>query len=179
MLLVVFCISGYANADYVISFKKGTYNLSGSVSYNKQDNTQYGKSTSFYASPGVLYFISPGIAVGGRINYRRRSDNNSKYESYGIAPAFRYYFSQNDLNPFVELNYGYSTSRNTSGSFAGKDHSETAGVIVGLNYFLAKNVALGPSIAYRRYNYKFDNGTPDSLEDKVLSIGVGVSVFIY
>lgn len=177
LLLVAACLSGFANADAVTPFKEGVYNLSGSISYSSEDDSRFGNSTTFYASPGVLYFISPKIAVGGRVNYWRISDDTSRYESYGIAPAFRYYFTQNDLNPFVELSYEFGTSKNASSS--GRDYRKNAGIVFGLNYFLAKNVALVPSVSYRHYKYEFNDSSRDAHEQKTLSIGVGVSVFIY
>ena len=175
LLLVIVSASSFANADSISPFKEGVYNLSGSVSYNEEDDSRFGKSTTFFASPGVLYFVSSTIAIGGRVNYWRISEDTSKYESYGVAPAFRYYFTKNHPNPFVELNYGYNTSKNSSG----RGDSKTTGIIFGLNYFLAKNVALVPSVSYWRYDYKFDNNPSFAHEDKTLTMGLGISVFIY
>lgn len=177
VFIVCNCVLNFAYADSPI--EKDTYSLSGSISYSESDNSSFGRSKDLFVYPGFLYFISPNLGIGGRLQYWHSSDNTFNYKSYGVAPAIRYYFTQNNSMPFIELSYGYEKSKSSSSSNTSRGHSKSAGIIFGLDYFLSRNVALEPSIAYRHYRYDSDSGSSITRENNTLTMGIGINVFIY
>lgn len=67
------------------------------------------------------------------------------------------------VKPFASISYEYLKSESEFTAFSVKSTSETTinayEFGIGADYFLAKNVALEPFIAYRVSDYKNDSGT--------------------
>ena len=165
---------------------KGVYNLSGTISYSR---TNSGGGTTLSVNPAFFYFVYPNLAIGATISYGYFKTDEDELKSYGIGPVIRYYFGKEMIHPFLSLEYVYSRDEidNTfsAGSpYVSTGHSHVWTPGLGIDYFIAKNVALEPVIRYT-FDHSFSNAsgfgitTSSNTRTETLFIGIGINVFIY
>lgn len=103
------------------------------------------------------------------------SENN--FQNSTILPFARYYFSQKKLAPYVEVAYGggWTRSKNTFNgeSTISKNSSEVYRIGVGVNYFIAKNVAIESNLSYDHVNIK-----DSDYEVGSFNLNVGLQFFL-
>ena len=140
------------------ALKKGSYSLSGAVTYSSGTyDSDWGETDiqNFEFSPAFSYFFIDNISFGLRISYlySEFKDKISGQEfkhivrPYSIGPVMRYYFASNKFIPFIEVSYSYSNS--STGNEDGNSYSFSGGI----NYFMSKSVALEPYVEYTKRTF--------------------------
>lgn len=177
LLIILFTLSS-TNLFAQDALKKGSYSLSGSVSFSS------GKSESlniesdhltFMLSPGITYFFMDNISAGIDVTYgySELTWNDGAQESkniirpISIGPIFRFYFSTTTFIPFIEAGYQYSNT------ISGNNDSNSYFFAGGINYFLSNSVALEPYVKYS----KIHQLVGDHKSSSVL-IGMRINYFI-
>jgi len=156
---------------------KGNYQLGGSVTYDRgKSNNAYfhDKYTDIQLSPEYSYFVMDNLLIGGLISF-----DYNKYEwtypdhylsrskSLGIGPLVKYYFRTDNLIPFISASATYNKYLDED------EHGYNLNFSTGLDFFIAKSLALEPFISYSTSNYY----KPDS-DSKQFSFGLRLSYFI-
>lgn len=162
---------------------KGMYRLSGATSFSwfhqSEDDNTYNRY-QFNLSPSFSYLITENFELGGVLNLMyfnetQEIDHNSfnrkisdNYTSIGLGPQMRYYFTTDNLIPFISLSLLYS-----SAGWNGSTKTEMTNLNLGggLDYFFSERVALEPFINYSLLWQK-------SHSMSQLSIGTGINYFI-
>ncbi|MCK4641986.1 MAG: outer membrane beta-barrel protein [Candidatus Marinimicrobia bacterium] len=180
VLLVVFgiviqvhCISAESPLD------KGVYGIGGNVAmdagYINIGDENY-NITAVTFRPDFFYFILPRFAVGSTIVYdwTKMYDQPEYVGKYwGLGPHIRYYYLNKAFKPYVFIDYWYGYHKDRTGSNESTSRSNSLNFGTGIDFFLVKNVALEPSLAY--YSYHSD----DNFRSRGLEFSIGVNVFIY
>ena len=173
------------------ALKKGSYSLSGSVSFSSGTNesnyvftyengdkstyTDKVESLTFSFSPSLTYFFIDNLSAGLSISYGYyestlklvSTDLKNITRPISIGPIIRYYLPIKEFIPFVEASYKYSNSIN------GNEDMNSLSLAGGVNYFLSESVALEPYIEYLTRNYIVGNQKYTGF-----SIGMRVNYFI-
>ena len=156
------------------ALKKGSYSLSGSISFSSGTNSARSNETdylNFLITPGLTYFFIDYLSAGINLSYGYYENTwksgtqefKNIYRSVSIGPVIRYYFSSETFIPFLETSYRYSNS------LSGNQDMNSYSLAGGINYFLSKSVALEPYAAYVKTNYIED-------DQKISSISVGLRI---
>lgn len=179
--LIIFSTLAAAQEGYI---RQGMSRLSGAATFSWNHESQHEVSNNQYwfsLTPSYSYLITNNFELGGVFNllYRRETTEfsyssttinySSDYLSIGVGPAARYYFTTDNLVPFLGASYIYS-----SNGQQGRDEKQTMTNLNmggGLDYFISENTALEPSITYSIYWYK-------DVTINQLNIGVGINYFI-
>ena len=173
-LIVIFACS-FVNGQSALD--KGNYQLGGSVnfSWNKDNNDSFhDKAFDINFAPQYSYFIIDNLLVGGLISF-----NYTEYKwewpmshlyvsrNLGIGPIAKYYFRMDGLVPFVGASGVYYKS-------LGEDeYGLKWNLMAGVDYFIAKSLAVEPFISYSKTNYK-----KPSSDMSDLKIGIQLNYFV-
>lgn len=171
LFVLLFLTSNLYSQD---ALKKGSYSLSGAVTYSSGTyNSDWGETDNenFEFSPAVTYFFIDNISFGIRISYLYSEFNDKIGDQeflhiirpYSIGPVMRYYFASNKFIPFIEASYSYSNT--ITGNNDGNNYSFAGGI----NYFLSKSVALEPYVEYSKRTFLQGN-------QKNSSVAVGLRI---
>lgn len=188
-VLIIF--STLATAQEGGYIRKGMSRLSGAAafSWNHQslDETNGGashidsKTLQFSLSPSYSRLITNNLELGGVFSFMYNKydtefsfpdnsiKNSSYYLSIGVGPAVRYFFTADNMVPFVGVSYLFSYSGQQG--VGSKETMTNLNMGAGLDYFISDNTAIEPSITYAFYWY--ESGTMNRL-----NIGVGINYFI-
>lgn len=181
IFLVLITFTLFLKTEYILAndlIKEGTYGIggSGSISVNHiENNNLIYNLTSFVFQPNILYFFSKGLALGSVIEYNWVKSNglyNYKSKYWGFGPQIRYYFLQNQYNPFIYINYQYQSDFLKSDGNNNTLKSNKFSIGLGLDLFIIKNVAIEPSLEY--YKYQSDN----DYKSEGVELNVGLNIFI-
>ena len=176
-------------------FNKGTYSVSGSISYlSSTRDYYYGEYTSekFTFSPIGSYFFINRFSTGmefSYVNYNTSIEDLFNTHLYKntllLGPIIRYYLANSKLSSFIEISYGFIINNLEDIWFSDKSNQSGYNVKlgIGVNYFLTNDVALEPSIIYeyqRMKNMYLIEGNPEEkyLNEKNISIGIKLNYYI-
>lgn len=164
------------------SIEKGTISLNGSISFTSNYEEGDGiNSTIFIFNPRFDYFIIDNLSIGLMLNYQNTSFVGRDNSSWGIGPSARYYFDVQLIKPFLGI--GYSVAQQNTSISDDKIKQNNIILNLGADYFLTNDVALETIVSYTFMNIKYPQSYNVFYSDlerqrKVLSIGIGVNVFI-
>lgn len=163
----------------VSPFHRGTYALSGSLTYTRSSyphNTQ--ATTTFSMSPLYLYFASPRFAFGGQFLYTSTESKNefssSRASLLGIGPQFRAYVLKSPMLVYCSLSALMTSTSSEDGDLRseGPGHS-LAAIDVGTDILFATHLSIEPFVEYR---YDFLSG---SSPFQTIVVGVSIATFVY
>lgn len=150
LLLFIICAStqtSFAQTEQQSILLGGT----ASISYTSQKPTHV---FSVSLNPNFGYFIINNLMLGFGLGIGISSDNTASDHknrftiSSTFTPTVRYYFLKEKLKPFVFGRFGYTSSTSIhDGNIKNRD-GITGGGGIGLDYFVAKNVALECTLGY-------------------------------
>jgi len=158
--------------------KKGSYSISGGVSFSIHDNDypDYNIETKYFIfKPSFNYHIIDVLSIGGNIHFDysdekiETDDSNQRSieRIISFGPKLRYYFSNKNFAPFVESSLHYSIL------LAEKGSGYRISFGTGITYFFTKSAAVEPHVSY--IINKFTN--PDYNIKKFL-LGIGINYYI-
>ncbi len=177
-LLIALIILSVGSLSYSQSaLDKGNHQLAGSVSYmqGKTNNDYFSdKYMDIELSPQYSYFVIDNLLIGGLISFNYNEYEWTSPEHYfsvgrmlGVGPLVKYYFRTESVIPFVGASATYT-------KYLGEDgYGYEVNLSTGVDYFIAKSLALEPFVQYKLSNdYK-----PDS-DSKSFSFGLRLNYFI-
>jgi hypothetical protein len=155
---------------------KGSLVLGGTASYSSYGGDGYkvgddGVSMILLA-PSFGYFVSPGLEIGGQVVFTSVSVGGESASSTLFGPQVGYYFKSSktevkgSVYPYVKA-FFHSTSYSGGG-----DAMTSIGGRGGIDYMLSNAVALDAGASFQSDSQGGVSGT-------VLSIGIGITAFIY
>lgn len=175
-ILIIIFIQNFVCAQSAL--KKDSYNLSGGFTFavSNTDHPEFdSNSKSVVFNPALTYHILDIFSLGGNISYdyaeTKITDDSGERKSItrilNFGPTARYYFHNQNLAPFVESSFNYSTvlAKDTEG------YSFSFGA--GINYFFTKSIALEPRLTYVISSY----ANPD-YNSNTFRIGIGLNYHI-
>lgn len=162
---------GVIIADGVVSFTSAGGDLN--------EDGEGNKATSFLLNPTLGTFLMPNLAGGLELLYASNTQGDHKTSSFGLGPKVAYYIgdSSTDLYPFVGASAVWVKGKHENSN----DYEETQfniNLAVGATKLVAKNVGITAKVTYTMESYKPENADEATKGNK-LSIGVGISTFIY
>lgn len=138
--------SNSASASSIANINQGDIGLGGAFGWTQVE----GVGNFLSLSAPIQYFIMDHLSVGGEMNLSR--SNVGPSWSAGVGPAATYYFwTQDKMAAYGSeaLTYQYTSSQN--GAQVNPAWRSTTSL--GMNYFLAPTLALGPALEYsHRWN---------------------------
>lgn len=167
------------------SISKGVYRISGTMGFSisgEEESYYKNSEKSFQLSGSLAYLITNQLEIGGAIGfnyyehtYEYKYDfspmkHTEYFSGIDIGPSLRYYFTTKGIIPFVEASASYSAAGNQGSS--NKVEISSYSFSAGIDYFLARSLALEPYISYTKLFHKDDSRY-------VLFIGVGLNHFIF
>jgi hypothetical protein len=177
MLLVLAATAMAANSP----IDKGSVILGGSASFSSMSGDLYkvgdNSTTLILLSPSVGYFVSPGLELGAKIVFSSISIGGSSASSFTFGPEVGYYFGSGTRAEVKGSVYPYLKGFFLLNSSEG-DKMTTFGGKGGINYMLSNAVALDAGASFQSDSYKPDGAT-SSVSGSVMTIGVGVTAFIF
>ena len=162
---------------------KGTINLNGNLSFSSQSYEEGNDNTNVLTlNPQVGVFLIDNLSLGLSLSYDRISLGSSSNTNWGIGPNLRYYFNSENVKPFLSIGYSYTETFTSLNDDKWKGHQFILGG--GLDYFIARNVALETTVSYKfntvtipeSYNAFYRNLEQKS---KTFLIGIGINFFLY
>lgn len=168
---------------------KGVKSVSGSISYNNykvDTSASSGPQWNFEISPKYLYFINNNLAIGAALGYSKSKVVDTIFEGYGYGPLFRYYMLNNStLLPYISLNYFHSSSKSSGNNSLDTVYTtNTKSLGFGVDYFVAKNIAIETELTYSSTKRKVESAAGFSVPAMTdndsytnINIGVGINVF--
>lgn len=153
-------------------FAKGTYLLSGSLSYTKSEfPTDNITMRTLTVAPSFLFFTSKHFALGGQIAYTA-TDSKTKYSEgtltmVTIGPMFRLYPFDSDPLLFLFAGVSMSSASRTSDSFVVSGPSSSfAQIGFGFDFLNSSLFSIEPFVEYKW----------SILEDKSTTEGITLGV---
>lgn len=177
---------------------KGSFYLNGSAFYQSQSGDLYeydGDAVQSYGfgdaqlsivgdfevSPTFGYFVSPGVFLGAQVSVLGFKQGSDKLTAVAVGPTVGYYFNPNKERTEVKGSvYPYIRGFFNWGKLSDGLDADILqyGGKAGLLYMLSSAVAVDAGVQFRGDSWKPD-GAPDSITGTTLSIGAGISAFIY
>lgn len=161
-----------AVADEAI--RKGNWLAGGSIA-----STGFNFSTDTYnllINPKVGYFFGQNIALGTEVVLGLTAYDGGTDFQYGITPFARYYYTQGggvNGRIFQEIVFGFAGS-SLSDSDEDSPLSVLAGVRFGYAHFVARNVAIEPTLGYVYSKADVDSDTGGG----GLSLSLGFQIYL-
>jgi hypothetical protein len=160
--------------------KKGTYALNGSIGYSSivsnQSSFKYDES-DFFFSPSISYFVIDNLELALSPSYSKYSLTDQSNSSggfsgknLGIGLGIRYYFSGNNISPFIGANAQSNWYASDGNSYSSPHSSGT--LEGGLDVFISNALAVEPAVSY------FSERLGDQYTLSGFRIGIGVKYFI-
>jgi len=175
LLVGLFFITSISFSQSVLD--EGNYQLSGSIkySYSESNNPYFDEeSTQIQFAPQYGFFVIDNLLVGASVSF-----NYSEYKwtdpetdlsvsrYFGIGPLCKYYFRAGEFVPFVGASAEYN-------KYLGQDrYGYAVELSTGVDFFLAKSLAVEPFISYKFSNYY----KPES-DQNILSFGFRINYFV-
>jgi|GEM_PF-586489 len=145
--------------------------------------------------PSLGFFIAPNIMVGGDLEFIKTSYGGLSGSSFGFGPTVGYYFNMDDtridakgaIYPYVKGFFIWTTTALEREGEDGKIKFSTTtfGGQAGLVLMLSNYVGADFSVRYSSDKYSLDEFFDEDVDDvesqdgKTLTIGVGITAFIY
>ena len=187
---------------------KGTYIVGGSSnlsiasnsSKTKTDTQEVDTGSTFNISfaPAAGYFVMDNLVTGIQlsIGYRKFKDDNSSvtgdiYESKTTTllalPFVRYYFSKNNIKPFLQGSVGLGTSKtkftNTS-PFSEGENESTSNIFAyefdgGVAIFINSNISVDLGIGYASTSSKPKDSSSDlKFINNAIGFNAGFNIYL-
>lgn len=163
--------------DYSSETTSSNGNSNG-FSFGLNPRAGYFVTNNFVTGLSVYLYLGKSSGESTNVAGIKTSDSESSSNTLSVSPFVRYYFPSNKkLRFYTQLEGGIDTSLSnkslynsynpTTGAFSysqeknfsKKDSGFSANALIGVNYFLSKNVALNTGVAYsiskssNTYNY--------------------------
>lgn len=160
-ILVLFYTQGLNAQNF---FNKGTYTVSGSISYSSSSKEYYFGTVDderFTFAPIGSYFIFDKLSTGLEFSYNYYNISEldilvyPKYHNtLSLGPIIRYYLLNQELSPFAEIGYKFIINdlEYSSDNIRQKGYNVRVGL--GVNYFFADEFSIEPSITYEYQSTK-------------------------
>ena len=162
MLMAAIAVFGLSNVnaqevEKTYGFDAGDVILGGGVGINTTKNKNFDtKSTEFSINPKVGYFINDDFAVGVQGSFTTGTatkntagviSDSKDLKSYGAGVFARYYFLDlgKRFKTYTELGLGYESLNDKITDT--KADGFGAGLNLGINYFVNKNIAISFGLA--------------------------------
>ena len=182
--------------------EKGSYmigvgsNLNFNASYNTVKGAGYsrdaGSEKAVNISSEIGYALKTNFFVGMYFNYAYQDtdDEDFGYESItntvSAAPYFKYYFSENNIKPFLIASYGLGTlwgkSKfvfNNNNSFSdSKRNYYTFNFGGGVSYFFNKNINVELSLKYHRNSFVDEDDPNEKNITNNINSNIGFTIFL-
>lgn len=162
----------FANID------KGDMLVSGTFSGSRFADSAGNLSTDIDVAVSWQYFLIDRLALGAAVSFDSASELlqafggtiSSASRTYGFAPEATYYFWSADrlatyASLFARLNFNEASGQTTW----------SAGLIVGLDFFIYPSVALGPAL---QYIHDFGSTNAGVLDVNVYSFLAAFRIFL-
>lgn len=173
-------------------FAKGDIMIEGNLQFNStkvEDDGDETKVNVFTFTPKAGYFITDKFAVGVELGFGSRKEEETpdggetveeKTNVFGAGVFGRYYFLDlgQRFKTYAEVGLGFGSSKDeVDGEEVSKDNYFSAGLDLGINYFVTKNFAINFGLA----NVLGFNSTktefPDGAESKTNTLQGNFNVF--
>ena len=177
LALIAAPVSGHAQESPTDA---GVYSLSGSIGYVESlDHDNFDRELTF--APNVMYFVAHDLALGVSVLYRHLSSDSFDEDSYGVGPSTRWYLRSDGIKPFVSgaFRYGKIDSDFNDGTNGSDTKYWEGDVQLGLDFFLARNVAIEPTIGYAYRDFEDDGIKVINRDSNSLEFHIGINVFIF
>jgi outer membrane protein W len=165
------------------NIKKGVQSIAGSISYDRYNNS-FGHSSQLQITPKYIYFIANNLGIGAVVGLGKYKNSSYDEDSYALGPIIRYYFLGANLLPYASFDYVYGKAKFTGDDVVNDAYtSKNMSVAIGVDYFVASNVAIETEIKHtatkQKIEYEAAFSTPSSTDESnsVTSFNVGVNVF--
>ena len=145
-------------------FNKGTYNISGSISYMSSSIEYYSGTVNderFTFAPIGSYFLFDKLSTGVEIEYNYYNTSELDFLVYpkyhntlSLGPIIRYYLLNKRLSPFAEIGYSFIINDLDYTAEDIKQKGYNVQVGLGINYFFTDNFAIEPSASYEYQSTK-------------------------
>jgi outer membrane protein len=86
--------------------------------------------------------------VGGQVALNYLKSSGTKTTAFGIGPFARYYFTNSNVKPLLQVSVGYQTQKVTVGSISGTNDYASFFLGGGVAVFINENVSLEPIMGY-------------------------------
>jgi len=174
-LLILFLLGSVVFSQTPVD--KGSILAGGSISMTADSEGDRDMSTRFSFAPVGYFFVMNNLGVGGTIQVSRyaQGDNHSTI-TFLIGPGARFYIKAGKLLPFVAASLSYGITFWDYGYADGSDGCFQVSAGGGLDFFVAQNVAVEPTVNLTFESYSPDRG--DSEFSTRFTIGVGIAGFI-
>jgi len=186
MTALLFLAIGAAAQDSPVD--KGSFMISGQASYTSLGGDLFedyaGNSINLIAiNPGIGYFTTPGFMIGGDFSILHASwSDDADATLIGLGPKIAYFFNAKQdrteqkgaFYPYIEAfgqYFSVSLGNNDASAFL-------YGGKVGFISMITNSVAIDAAVTYSGLSFKPD-GADDSISGNILSVGVGLSQFIW
>ena len=159
---------------------RGVYSLSGTIAYNESlSGGDFNWRVTF--APSAMYFVARDLAVGLSVDYSHQSNDRVDEDSYALGPAIRWYLPIDDIKPFVSgaLGYGKIEADFNDGNNGSDVDYWTANLALGIDVFLARNVALETTIGYLYRDFGDDDLILRDTSSSSLIFHIGINVFVF
>ena len=173
IILIILPTTFYAQS----SVQKGTYTFNGSISISSQSfDNEYDSKTIVSFNPQYGCFLLDNLYTALSFKLEYDSFDYLSVIQIGLGPSLRYYFMDNNLNPYIGVSYIkllHIPGKND-------DLSSELRLTSGINYFVTNNFALETSVNYSFLNNSrsYKNLVKLSLSN-IFQIGIGINYFIY
>lgn len=166
---------------------KGTVLIDGQSSFdlsflNTEDEgyfqPQKTSSTTLSLSPSVGYFVSNNFVMGLSIQLRSTKIEDYTVSTIGAGPFARYYFGSSNINPFIQGEFGISSSTAKLGTQSSKSSGFGYGIGGGVAFILTENVALNAVLEYGGTTEKDPDDSRSKTTIAGIYLGLGFSVHL-
>lgn len=174
IIVLLFVSSSFAQ----VHIQKGSLNIAGSMSYSVMSNDELDDDVcTLHIKPQAYYLLTNNIALGGTLGYRRTSCGDQVSNAIILGPGVKVFFRTGNVYPFVALAYDYIRTTADDTKLTDTDLNIRGGI----DFFIAKNVAIEPYVQYtiKKHNHTNEvHGIDSDSDAKIFVIGVGISTFI-
>lgn len=163
LVMSLITLSAMAQNDET-SIGKGNWFIGGTLS----GSMPHLEDVEFTLNPKASYFLGEKFAIGLNTSYQFNGIEN--YQIFSAGPTLRYYFKNAKLAPFIDWEYNLGSSRiqmDLSSEYETRT-SNIYGAGFGLDYFVARNIALEGTLKYLWH---------DETRDGNITFNVGLQFF--
>lgn len=150
VLIILTGLAGFATAQTL----KGDWMVGGNVGLNTSNN-----NTQIGFTPSAGAFVINNLAVGGEFLLDYSKTGNNKVTNFGFGPFVRYYFTNANVRPIVQGNFGYISQRTTISNVGSTNNGTHYFLGGGAAIFISNQVSLDILMGYDHSKYSDFDGT--------------------
>jgi hypothetical protein len=134
--------------------EKVDWMIGGGLRLNTSSN-----NTEIAFEPNAGIFIINNLAVGGSIALDYTKTGDTKNTSFGIGPFLRYYFTNANVRPLLQVNTNYLSSKVSTPGSTSTNNGFNFFLGGGAAIFVSDQVSLDILLGYDHTKYKDFNGS--------------------